>query len=106
MKPAAAPSPVSKSRLPARYRWAVASRSAAAVLGGYAFASAAAAALAVGLPLTRIEAVFTANLLIFLFYAAAIIWVFATRSAGRAWVGMFVGTAVCYLAYLVLRGTA
>jgi hypothetical protein len=44
-----------------RYRLAVFSRVAAAILGGYALASAAAACLAVWLPMGRADAVTTAS---------------------------------------------
>lgn len=78
----------------ARYRWAVVSRIMAAVLGGYALASASAAVLAVWLPMPRVDAVVTANVLTFVVYAIAIMWVFAARSTWRAWAGMVLPTAV------------
>lgn len=77
----------------ARYRWAVASRVAAAMFGGYALASATAACLAVWLPMARVDAVVTAMLLAFVVYAIGVTWVFATRTAWRAWGGML-GPAV------------
>ena len=78
----------------AHYRWTVASRVAAATLGGYALASATAACLAVWLPLARVDAVVTAMLLAFVVYAVGVTWVFATRSAWRAWMGMLLPAAV------------
>jgi len=78
----------------ARYRWAVASRVAAAVLGGYALASATAACLAVWLPLARVDAVITAMLAAFVAYAIGATWVFATRNAWRAWAGMLAPAAL------------
>ncbi len=71
-----------------RYRLAVASRTVAAIGGGYALASAAAACLAVWLPLPRVDAVVAAQMLSFVVYACAVIWVFATYSAWRAWAGV------------------
>ncbi|AKQ56516.1 membrane protein [Bordetella hinzii] len=71
-----------------RYRLAVASRAVAAIGGGYVLASAAAACLAVWLPLPRVDAVVTAQMLSFVVYACAVIWVFATYSAWRAWAGV------------------
>ncbi|EHK66216.1 DUF3649 domain-containing protein [Achromobacter arsenitoxydans] len=71
-----------------RYRLAVFSRTAAAILGGYALASAAAACLAVWLPMGRADAVTTAQMLSFVVYACGVIWVFATRNAWRAWAGI------------------
>ncbi|CAB3845282.1 hypothetical protein LMG26858_01419 [Achromobacter anxifer] len=71
-----------------RYRLAVFSRAVAAILGGYALASAAAACLAVWLPMRRADAVVTAQMLSFVVYTCGVIWVFATRNAWRAWAGI------------------
>lgn len=88
------------SDLPARL--SVASRIGAAVIGGYALASAAASALALSLPAPRHEAVLWGMLLSFLFYALAVIWVFYARSATRAWVGMALPAAALALACWIL----
>ncbi|SAI68305.1 membrane protein [Bordetella ansorpii] len=77
-----------------RYRFAVASRAIAAIGGGYALASAAAACFAVWLPMSRVDAVLTAQMLAFVAYACAVIWVFATHSAWRAWVGVVLPAAI------------
>ncbi|CAB3937876.1 DUF3649 domain-containing protein [Achromobacter insolitus] len=77
-----------------RYRLAVFSRATAAILGGYALASAAAACLAIWLPLRRPDAVVTAQMLSFVFYACGVIWVFATRNAWRAWAGVLLPAAL------------
>ncbi|SAI60860.1 membrane protein [Bordetella trematum] len=82
-----------------RYRFAVASRALAAIGGGYALASAAAACLAVWLPMSRVDAVVTAQMLAFVVYACGVIWVFATYSAWRAWGGIMVPTALLALLY-------
>ncbi|AZY48697.1 DUF3649 domain-containing protein [Bordetella avium] len=71
-----------------RYRFAVASRALAAIFGGYALACAVAACLAVWLPMRRVDAVITAQMLSFVAYACAAIWVFATYNAWRAWAGV------------------
>ena len=71
------------------YQLAVASRAIAAILGCYGLASAAAACLAVWL-LARADAVVTAQMLSFVFYACGVIWVFATRNAWRAWAGILI----------------
>lgn len=86
-----------------KYRINVASRSLAAVVGGYALASALAAALAVWLPMARADAVITGQMLAFVAYACAVIWVFATRSTWRAWKGMLVITAVMFGLYALKR---
>lgn len=70
------------------YRLGVASRAVAAMLGGYLVTAQAMALLAVLLPATRVEAVMSATLLSFPVYALAVMWVFATRSAARAWAGI------------------
>ncbi|APX76588.1 DUF3649 domain-containing protein [Achromobacter insolitus] len=77
-----------------RYRLAVFSRATAAILGGYVLASAAAACLAIWLPLRRPDAVVTAQMLSFVFYACGVIWVFATRNAWRAWAGVLLPSAL------------
>ncbi len=87
-----------------RYRFAVLSRAAAAILGGYLLASAAAACLAVWLPLQRADAVVTAQMLSFVFYTCGVIWVFATRDAWRAWAGLLAPAAL--LGALFLAGRA
>ncbi|WP_332746963.1 DUF3649 domain-containing protein [Hydrogenophaga sp.] len=76
------------------YRWAVASRVVVATLGGYALSSAATVLIAVLWPAPLAQAVLWATMLSFTVYAVAVIWVFCTRSATRAWVGMVFGTAV------------
>jgi hypothetical protein len=74
--------------LTASYRLAVASRALAAIVGGYALTALATTALAIFLPLSRSEASMTATLLSFVIYACVALWVFATRSATRAWLGI------------------
>lgn len=76
-----------------RYRLAVASRALAAVGGGYALAALATTALALWLPLQRAEAVITATLVSFIVYLGAVVWVFAARSAWRAWAGLALPSA-------------
>jgi len=89
------------------YRWSVASRVAAAALGGYALASAATVLLALLWPAPRAQAVLWATMLSFAVYTAAVVWAFTTRSSQRAWAGMAIGTAVCAaLAWLLMRGGA
>jgi hypothetical protein len=74
--------------LPPSYRLSVASRALAAILGGYALTALATFALAIFLPLSRAEASMAATLSSFLIYSCAVIWVFATRTAWRAWAGI------------------
>ena len=84
------------------YRLGVASRAVAAVGGGYAVAALAAAVLALYLPTTRVEAALTATLASFAVYTAAVMWVFAAQSAGRAWAGL-VAVALALGALFLLR---
>jgi len=74
----------------------------AAIGGGYALASLVAVALALVLPLDRMDAVLTGMMASLVVYAAAAIWVFAARSALRAWIGMI--AAALPLAVLALLG--
>ena len=71
----------------------VLSRVLAAVVGGYAAANAVAVGLAQIVPMSRGDAVMTGILLTYLVYAAAVVWVFAARSARRAWLGILLTTA-------------
>jgi len=68
-----------------RHRLAVASRTLAAVAGGYVLASAATALLSVALPVSRASAVLTATMLSFAIFTAAVMTAFAVSSALRAW---------------------
>ena len=63
------------------------SRVVAAVLGGYALAALASMAT-LALPMSQTDAVLTGMLLSFMVYAGAVVWVFAMRSATRAWTGL------------------
>ena len=73
------------------------SRIVAAVGGGYALAALTSVA-ALALPMTRPEAVLTGMLLSFVVYALAVVWVFAVRSATRAWAGLLAVAAPLLLA--------
>ena len=77
-----------------RYRWQVASRVLAAVLGGYVLSSLVGVFLSIALPLSRSDAVVTANVLSFAIYTGAVIWVFAVGTLRRAWLGLVVPSAV------------
>lgn len=77
------------------YRLSVLSRIAAAALGGYALATTLSILLSRMLPVPRAEAVMTGMLISFAVYAGAILWVFATRTASRAWCGLLIPAAAC-----------
>ena len=74
--------------LSARDRWAVASRALAAIVGGYGVAALFTGAFAAWLPGRRSDATLSAMMLSFAVYACAVIWVFAARSAWKAWMGL------------------
>ncbi len=74
--------------LPLSYRLGVASRSLAALLGGYLLASMASVCIALVAPLPKVDATLTGLLLSFVFYLLAFIWCFACRNAWRAWLGV------------------
>ena len=71
----------------------VLSRVLAAVVGGYAAANVVAVGVAQVLPMSRGDGVMTGILLTYLVYATAVVWVFAARSARRAWLGILLTTA-------------
>lgn len=94
-----------------RYRLAVLSRTVAAIGGGYGLSALVAAALAVSLPTTRAEAAMTGTLVAFVVYPLAVMWVFATASAWRAWTGLALaallpGAVVLLHASLAVAGAA
>lgn len=93
----------------ARYRWAIALRSLAAIGGGYVLAAASAAWLGRLLPLfgmSRLEAVATATMLAFIVHACAAIWVFAVANTRRAVVGIVAPAAVLALGAWASGGAA
>ena len=61
------------------------SRIVAAIFGGYALAALSSVAV-LALPVDRTQAVIGGVQLSFAIYTGAVIWVFAVRSARRAWV--------------------
>ncbi|MBP2309195.1 DUF3649 domain-containing protein [Azospirillum melinis] len=82
---------------PVRRAAPVASRIVAALFGGYALAALGSVA-ALALPMSKPQAVLTGMLASFAIYAAAVVWVFAARSALRAWAGLLAAAAPLLLA--------
>ncbi|AWH17736.1 DUF3649 domain-containing protein [Stenotrophomonas sp. ZAC14D2_NAIMI4_7] len=80
------------------------SRIVAALLGGYLLAALCCVA-ALSLPIDPQQAVFTGMLASFLLYAGAVVWVFAVRSARRAWAGLALVAVPLWLAALAVPGT-
>lgn len=75
----------------------LASRIVAALLGGYALAALTSLA-ALALPIDTIQGLLTGMLLSFVVYAGAVVWVFAARSARRAWAGLLIAALPLLLA--------
>ncbi|BAN27513.1 DUF3649 domain-containing protein [Caballeronia insecticola] len=73
------------------------SRIVAAIFGGYALAALTSVAALV-LPMSKPQAVLTGMLASFIVYVCAVIWVFAVRSARRAWCGLLVAALPLLLA--------
>jgi len=65
------------------------SRIIAALVGGYALAALFSVAV-LALPMSKPQAVLTGTLASFAIYAGAVIWVFAVRSALKAWAGLLI----------------
>jgi hypothetical protein len=73
------------------------SRILAALLGGYALAALGSVAV-LALPMSKSQAVLTGMLASFAIYAASVIWVFAVRSALKAWAGLLIAAIPLALA--------
>lgn len=76
----------------ARAKAPLVSRIVAALFGGYALAALGSVAV-LALPVGKPQAVIAGMLASFLIYAAAVIWVFAARSARAAWTGLILAAA-------------
>lgn len=72
----------------ATYRLGVASRAVAAIVGGYLLSALVATVCAIYFPGTRAEAAIFGMLASFVIYTLAVMWVFAVRTALRAWLGL------------------
>ncbi|GAA7755658.1 DUF3649 domain-containing protein [Cupriavidus metallidurans] len=97
-----------KQRVSVGYRMAIGSRVIAAVVGGYAVAALCTGCLSLALvrwtDVARSEAVMTATLMSFLWFALAVIWVFAASTAWRAWIGLCVPGVLMAAGWSILRG--
>lgn len=88
------------------YRLGVASRTLAAIVGGYALSALVATVSAIYFPGTRAEAAIFGMLASFVIYTLAVMWVFAVRTALRAWLGLLLPSlplAVAVLVHLYAR---
>lgn len=93
--------------MPIARRWpGLVSRCLAAILGGYLLASLVAVGCALWLGPPRAEAVLTGMMLSFVVHACAVLWVFAARSAARAWAGLALPGVLLGVAVLLGGGLA
>lgn len=88
------------------HRAAVALRALAAIVGGYVLTALATTAMAIFLPMAPAEASLTATMLSFAIYACIVLWVFATRSAMRAWTGIVVSSLALWALMWLQRALA
>ena len=72
----------------AAYRWAVASRFFAAALGGYVVVTLLHVAFMALLPGEYYQSLLFASQTGYIYWTAIIVWCFAARTAGRAWLGL------------------
>ena len=70
------------------------SRTIAAIVGGYVFSNLLAVLTSYLLPMQTADSVLLSLQLSFLFYSIVIIWVFSTKTAGKAWLGLFIACAM------------
>ncbi len=90
--------------LTAAYRWSVAARVAAAVIGGYALTSALTVFFALIWPTTKADALAASTMLSFTVYTGIVIWVFAESSIKRIWAVLVGATALVAGASWLLMG--
>ena len=87
----------------AQYRWMVFSRVIAGFIGGYILTAYITMVLAQVLPMSRADAVVLASLLSYIWFCIAIIWVFAVKSALKAWLGIIGGIAPFVAIHYLLK---
>lgn len=88
------------------FRLGVASRTLAAIAGGYVLSALVATVSAIYFPGTRAEAAIFGMLASFVIYTMAVMWVFAVRTAWRAWLGLLLPAlplATVVLVHLYVR---
>lgn len=77
-------------------------RTLLAIFGGYGLAALTAATFALALPLPRVDAVMAAMMLAFVVYLLAVIWVFATSTLTRVFIGLLLPAAILGIWYAFL----
>jgi hypothetical protein len=97
-----------KAEVNAAYRWGVLSRCVAAAVGGYAVVTLLHLAMIAVLPWDNYKSLLFSSQTGYLYYTGVIIWVFAARTARRAWLGLAVVALPLVLIdawYLLQRGS-
>lgn len=83
------------------------SRIVAAIVGGFLLASLLSILLSYGVysfsPTSKVDGVNTGALSSFLFYAMAIVWVFAAKTAWQAWLGLLIPALISAVGIFMLR---
>ena len=77
-----------KAAVNAAYRWSVLSRVIAAAAGGYLLVTLLQLAATIVLPVDPHHSLLFFSQTGYLYYTGIIIWCFAARTAGRAWIGL------------------
>ncbi|MFY0640475.1 MAG: DUF3649 domain-containing protein [Bermanella sp.] len=72
----------------------VLSRAIAAIVGGYALSNILAIFISYVLPMPTADSVLLSLQLTFLFYSLVIIWVFSTKTASKAWLGILIACVI------------
>ena len=72
----------------------VLSRTIAAIIGGYVLSNLLAVLTSYLLPMQTADSVLLSLQLSFLFYSIVIIFVFSTKTAGKAWLGLLIACAI------------
>ena len=72
----------------------VLSRTIAAIIGGYVLSNLLAVLISYLLPMQTADSVLLSLQLSFLFYSIVIIFVFSTKTAGKAWLGLLIACAI------------
>lgn len=88
-----------------RPRWNISWRVLLALFGGYGVAWLSAASMALGLPLSRVDAVSSAIMLAFVIHLLIVIWVFAAATVIRATMGVGLAAAAFFGWWWLARGT-
>ena len=86
--------------------WQLFSLVTAALIAGYAFATAAGIFIGSILPLPRGEAVLAGSMLSLLCYPGAIIWAFTLRRPKRVWLGLTLSACLLAAAGIIVAGPA